>query len=274
MRTAMPLRSILFQSTYLYKVRQDNEYSVLGNNMFQSTYLYKVRLRYRSSNHFPLCFNPRTYIRYDDHPRDDPLYPFGFNPRTYIRYDLLKLMSHYFELLFQSTYLYKVRLTLSFHKNQRKSFNPRTYIRYDISLAQMLILHYSFNPRTYIRYDPRPEGFNAPPSCFNPRTYIRYDCITNNANIYSLLSMHLCDNKLFGFFIDEIKLIGVFNRLIINDCENSSFLLMLNVRKQLYYKFIFYIIGCDDTYVFNSFRIIISQEIETNTIFFMIDDIR
>ena len=110
--------------------------------------------------------------------------------------------------------------------------------------------------------------------CFNPRTYIRYDCITNNANIYSLLSMHLCDNKLFGFFIDEIKLIGVFNRLIINDCENSSFLLMLNVRKQLYYKFIFYIIGCDDTYVFNSFRIIISQEIETNTIFFMIDDIR
>ena len=114
------------------------------------------------------------------------------------------------------------------------------------------------------------QGFGS----FNPRTYIRYDCITNNANIYSLLSMHLCDNKLFGFFIDEIKLIGVFNRLIINDCENSSFLLMLNVRKQLYYKFIFYIIGCDDTYVFNSFRIIISQEIETNTIFFMIDDIR
>ena len=132
--------------------------------------------------------------------------------------------------MFQSTYLYKVRLTF-------------------VSVVNVGL-------------------------CFNPRTYIRYDCITNNANIYSLLSMHLCDNKLFGFFIDEIKLIGVFNRLIINDCENSSFLLMLNVRKQLYYKFIFYIIGCDDTYVFNSFRIIISQEIETNTIFFMIDDIR
>ena len=131
-----------------------------------------------------------------------------------------------------------------------------------------------FNPRTYIRYDNRTSNISGRYSSFNPRTYIRYDCITNNANIYSLLSMHLCDNKLFGFFIDEIKLIGVFNRLIINDCENSSFLLMLNVRKQLYYKFIFYIIGCDDTYVFNSFRIIISQEIETNTIFFMIDDIR
>ena len=136
------------------------------------------------------------------------------------------------DVLFQSTYLYKVR--------RMAAKNTETLCWY----------------------------------CFNPRTYIRYDCITNNANIYSLLSMHLCDNKLFGFFIDEIKLIGVFNRLIINDCENSSFLLMLNVRKQLYYKFIFYIIGCDDTYVFNSFRIIISQEIETNTIFFMIDDIR
>ena len=127
---------------------------------------------------------------------------------------------------------------------------------------------YLYKVRPYLdagRYDP--YGFN-------PRTYIRYDCITNNANIYSLLSMPLCDNKLFGFFIDEIKLIGVFNRLIINDCETSSFLLMLTVRKQLYYKFVFYIIGCDDAYVFNSFRIIIPQKIETDTIFFMIDDIQ
>ena len=155
-----------------------------------------------------------------------------------------------------------------------RCFNPRTYIRYDSTLLDMGYLSKVFQS-TYLykvrhRYLPLMHSNYG----FNPRTYIRYDCITNNANIYSLLSMHLCDNKLFGFFIDEIKLIGVFNRLIINDCENSSFLLMLNVRKQLYYKFIFYIIGCDDTYVFNSFRIIISQEIETNTIFFMIDDIR
>ena len=175
--------------------------------------------------------------------------------------------------MFQSTYLYKVRQIEVNKQRLGKGFNPRTYIRYDslgiistdISLFQSTYLYkvrrlYGLSDRTVMG--------------FNPRTYIRYDCITNNANIYSLLSMHLCDNKLFGFFIDEIKLIGVFNRLIINDCENSSFLLMLNVRKQLYYKFIFYIIGCDDTYVFNSFRIIISQEIETNTIFFMIDDIR
>ena len=154
--------------------------------------------------------------------------------------------------MFQSTYLYKVRRLCSPGAVQKYMFQS-TYL-------------YKVRP-------PVPLWHWGLP-CFNPRTYIRYDCITNNANIYSLLSMHLCDNKLFGFFIDEIKLIGVFNRLIINDCENSSFLLMLNVRKQLYYKFIFYIIGCDDTYVFNSFRIIISQEIETNTIFFMIDDIR
>ena len=161
--------------------------------------------------------------------------------------------------------------SLSFSKT---SFNPRTYIRYDSACRCCKSDSGSFNPRTYIRYDTFTISKPLRQNSFNPRTYIRYDCITNNANIYSLLSMHLCDNKLFGFFIDEIKLIGVFNRLIINDCENSSFLLMLNVRKQLYYKFIFYIIGCDDTYVFNSFRIIISQEIETNTIFFMIDDIR
>ncbi len=154
------------------------------------------------------------------------------------------------------------------------SFNPRTYIRYDRDAAVFKLQQDQFQS-TYLYKVRRYLSCSIYGSwSFNPRTYIRYDCITNNANIYSLLSMHLCDNKLFGFFIDEIKLIGVFNRLIINDCENSSFLLMLNVRKQLYYKFIFYIIGCDDTYVFNSFRIIISQEIETNTIFFMIDDIR
>ena len=154
--------------------------------------------------------------------------------------------------LFQSTYLYKVR----------RGGIGSAYIRSRFQST------YLYKVRLFVAKD-RNRTIS-----FNPRTYIRYDCITNNANIYSLLSMHLCDNKLFGFFIDEIKLIGVFNRLIINDCENSSFLLMLNVRKQLYYKFIFYIIGCDDTYVFNSFRIIISQEIETNTIFFMIYDIR
>ena len=86
--------------------------------------------------------------------------------------------------------------------------------------------------------------------------------------------MLLCDDKLLGFFIDGIESIGMCNRLTINECENPSFLLMLNVREQLYYKFVFYIIGCDDTYVFNPFRIIISQEIETDTIFFMIYDIR
>ena len=175
---------------------------------------------------------------------------------------------------FQSTYLYKVRHTRATRDSDIQRFQS-TYL-YKVRLMLLLsVRSWRLFQSTYL-YKVRPLSKNGLLRVlrFNPRTYIRYDCITNNANIYSLLSMHLCDNKLFGFFIDEIKLIGVFNRLIINDCENSSFLLMLNVRKQLYYKFIFYIIGCDDTYVFNSFRIIISQEIETNTIFFMIDDIR
>ena len=176
--------------------------------------------------------------------------------------------------MFQSTYLYKVRPLPVFFLLIPDWFQSTYLYKVRPHYNTLFVTKNSFNPRTYIRYDGFQILFPTAKIRFNPRTYIRYDCITNNANIYSLLSMHLCDNKLFGFFIDEIKLIGVFNRLIINDCENSSFLLMLNVRKQLYYKFIFYIIGCDDTYVFNSFRIIISQEIETNTIFFMIDDIR
>ena len=176
--------------------------------------------------------------------------------------------------MFQSTYLYKVRLIAPIAPFSSKMFQS-TYLYKVRQLSTKDKACLQWFQSTYL-YKVRLWGRNTTYCVdgFNPRTYIRYDCITNNANIYSLLSMHLCDNKLFGFFIDEIKLIGVFNRLIINDCENSSFLLMLNVRKQLYYKFIFYIIGCDDTYVFNSFRIIISQEIETNTIFFMIDDIR
>ena len=35
--------------------------------------------------------------------------------------------------------------------------------------------------------------------------------------------MPLCDNKLFGFFIDEIEPIDMCNRLIINKCENPGF---------------------------------------------------
>ena len=81
---------------------------------FQSTYLYKVRLKLIISILIPLCFNPRTYIRYDSsipsaiNARD------GFNPRTYIRYDTVPLPPTY----------------PSFD-----GFNPRTYIRYDLRSA-------------------------------------------------------------------------------------------------------------------------------------------
>ena len=242
----------MFQSTYLYKVRRLIVSVSIHLILFQSTYLYKVR---------PVVLVLPTFV-------------LGFNPRTYIRYDMNMSISLRRRCLFQSTYLYKVRPPNIRRAYPKQMFQSTYLYKVRQSLRRIKRDHRRFNPRTYIRYDQLEALYRNYKHSFNPRTYIRYDCITNNANIYSLLSMHLCDNKLFGFFIDEIKLIGVFNRLIINDCENSSFLLMLNVRKQLYYKFIFYIIGCDDTYVFNSFRIIISQEIETNTIFFMIDDIR
>ena len=154
--------------------------------------------------------------------------------------------------MFQPTYLYKIR--------QRVLFS-----------FQLLTL---FQPTYLYKIRRTPSWAGSIRSGFNPRTSIRYDRITNNTNIYSLLPISLCDNKLFGFFIDEIEPIDMCNRLTINKCENPGFLLMLNVREQLYYKFVFYIIRCDDTYVFNPFRIIVSQEIETDTIFFVIYDIR
>ena len=56
-----------------------------------------------------MSFNPRTYIRYDKSGSlSNDISP-GFNPRTYIRYDILYLDTSVLGM-FQSTYLYKVRL--------------------------------------------------------------------------------------------------------------------------------------------------------------------
>ena len=60
-----------------------------------------------------LCFNPRTYIRYDRRLLSIAVVRLSFNPRTYIRYDS------------GSTY-FGIAVTC---------FNPRTYIRYDVTAA-------------------------------------------------------------------------------------------------------------------------------------------
>ena len=78
---------------------------------FQSTYLYKVRhllSKIKSNNR---SFNPRTYIRYDYRLPPTCKDQVGFNPRTYIRYDIVFDVDLVIDLLFQSTYLYKVRLS-------------------------------------------------------------------------------------------------------------------------------------------------------------------
>ena len=56
---------VLFQSTYLYKVRRAMSISFVLLSAFQSTYLYKVRLDVLEKGNAFMCFNPRTYIRYD-----------------------------------------------------------------------------------------------------------------------------------------------------------------------------------------------------------------
>ena len=57
-----------FQSTYLYKVRHIVCEDSMDIGRFQSTYLYKVRPKTLRSLCLPICFNPRTYIRYDFYP--------------------------------------------------------------------------------------------------------------------------------------------------------------------------------------------------------------
>ena len=99
----------------------------------------------------------------------------SFNPRTYIRYDMLHISNKYLYFVFQSTYLYKVRLCKEVDYFHRYGFNPRTYIRYDFGHRALLPFKFCFNPRTYIRYDFSVYSAWALVNCFNPRTYIRYD---------------------------------------------------------------------------------------------------
>ena len=83
-----PIQTKMFQSTYLYKVRLMPMMFPIQTKMFQSTYLYKVRLvRLLKVLIILLCFNPRTYIRYDPKAISELLLTGAF----------------------QSTYLYKVR---------------------------------------------------------------------------------------------------------------------------------------------------------------------
>ena len=55
--------------------------------------------------------------------------------------------------MFQSTYLYKVRLLYIVDTIVFIRFNPRTYIRYDVPTVIFTFDFLCFNPRTYIRYD-------------------------------------------------------------------------------------------------------------------------
>ena len=82
-------------------------------------------------------FNPRTYIRYDSILLTFAYMVTSFNPRTYIRYDQCQKYCRHPRLMFQSTYLYKVRhFQPVLYSVALPCFNPRTYIRYDESWAQ------------------------------------------------------------------------------------------------------------------------------------------
>ena len=103
--------NFLFQSTYLYKVRLNSCFPYHIRKRFQSTYLYKVRHSYLF-----ICFAfidmfQSTYLYKVRHSMlDRRMLLLCFNPRTYIRYDLFFCQIFLISVLFQSTYLYKVRL--------------------------------------------------------------------------------------------------------------------------------------------------------------------
>ena len=105
----VPLRTLWFQSTYLYKVRLDRWKKRTKRDMFQSTYLYKVRLCKAYLLGFPVKFQS-TYL-YKVRQVLVWILPFSqsFNPRTYIRYDGSYPRNDQSPMWFQSTYLYKVR---------------------------------------------------------------------------------------------------------------------------------------------------------------------
>ena len=144
----------MFQSTYLYKVRHLIPIIVLNFLLFQSTYLYKVRRLENSRRIHRRSFNPRTYIRYDSWVLAQVARLFCFNPRTYIRYDVENGCYAEFNPLFQSTYLYKVRL--SFYKVPLRTLWFQSTYLYKVrrKMGCGLCSCACFNPRTYIRYDP------------------------------------------------------------------------------------------------------------------------
>ena len=83
----MQLEQLMFQSTYLYKVRPVVPHSGATFFKFQSTYLYKVRPSHLSLRTTPQSFQS-TYLYKVRHYRlTNTDGHAGFNPRTYIRYD-------------------------------------------------------------------------------------------------------------------------------------------------------------------------------------------
>ena len=136
----------------------------------------------------------------------------SFNPRTYIRYDIHSAVKSWMRM-FQSTYLYKVRLNGHSWFKYEYCFNPRTYIRYDFSqchqereanqfqstyLYKVRLLNISLKMNmvmfqsTYL-YKVRLSEYTgkSEPYSFNPRTYIRYDAKGITIQYTQRVSIHV-----------------------------------------------------------------------------------
>ena len=136
-----------------------------------------------------------------------------FNPRTYIRYDFDLIILSHIRKLFQSTYLYKVRLmgigrdilfigfqsTYLYKVRQNKGFsffyyigfNPRTYIRYDGFKPLYCSQAMEFQSTYLYKVRLTSVILTIKIFCFNPRTYIRYDILNNRRFDLECVSIHV-----------------------------------------------------------------------------------
>ena len=121
--------------------------------LFQSTYLYKVRHMLQTKYFSLWSFNPRTYIRYDSSVTPEIMFYIVFQSTYLYKVRQTFICHNNLILRFQSTYLYKVRHRHRLFPKIHFCFNPRTYIRYDGDFPIQICMVYGFNPRTYIRYD-------------------------------------------------------------------------------------------------------------------------
>ena len=139
-----------------------------------------------------ISFNPRTYIRYDHGHKDTFRFSLSFNPRTYIRYDLTRTAMHIKLILFQSTYLYKVRPFELCNYSKRGTFQSTYLYKVRLLVLPISVLERMFQSTYLYKVRLLPSSHKSRHVIrFNPRTYIRYDNVFILFSKFFSVSIHV-----------------------------------------------------------------------------------